>query len=158
VEDLNRDPEFVSELKTKVNKNNETKTVKLKSSKNNTEIKVEDLDTSENDLENTHVAVKSVSRDKEPEIKILNEKRENTVQKVGGRKIHKVKLRQKVAQAVNETAKAVNETAKDKKTAPEMELYEVYFDKNSENPLSTKTKTNIQKIKFKRRSPSLSSF
>jgi len=52
----------------------------------------------------------------------------------------------------------VNETAKDKKTAPEMELYEVYFDKNAENPLSTKTKTNIQKIKFKRRSPSLSSF
>jgi len=146
VEVVGKDPEFVDELKTKVTSRSGAKSGRIRPSKGNQEIKVEDLDTSENDLENVPGAVKSISRDKEPEIKILNEKRENAGKKNG---VRRVKLRPKVTHAHNED--------KDKKTTPEIELYEVYFDKNGENALNTKTKTNIQKIKFKRRSPSIGS-
>ena len=149
MEVVGKDPEFVDELKTKVTSRSGAKSGRTKSSKGNQEIKVEDVDTSENDLENVPGAVKSISRDKQAEIKILNEKRENAGKKNGVRKVQRVKLRPKVTHAHNED--------KDKKTTPEIELYEVYFDKNGENALNTKTKTNIQKIKFKRRSPSLGS-
>jgi hypothetical protein len=50
-----------------------------------------------------------------------------------------------------------NRQINNRNNANDMDLYEVYFNKNNEIH-NHKFKNNIQKIKFKRRSPSIESF
>lgn len=70
-------------------------------------------------------------------IRILNEKREQSAARPGGTR--------KVSRSKHESQRE------------RLDLYEVYFNKDAAE-VSKKNKSNIQKIKFKRRSPSVESF
>lgn len=76
-------------------------------------------------------------------IRILNEKREQSAIRAN-KKSRPGRTRK--------MSRSKHETQRDK-----LDLYEVYFNKD-EAEVSKKNKTNIQKIKFKRRSPSVESF
>ena len=91
------------------------------------------------------------------QIQILNEKRESSSTREATRKLrHVARVKPDSAESKQKAARSKADHAKE----PRLDLYEVYFDKGEQNSnkLSQKTKTNIQKIKFKRRSPSVESF
>lgn len=123
------------------------------------DIKVEDLETSMELQEVADSKAKARSRqrrannptvreDREeskqsPHVRVLNERREQSNNKKG-----RASRAQRVARSKPET----------QGTGDRLDLYEVYFNRHGAQVSQQQNKTNIQKIKFKRRSPSIESF
>ena len=117
--------------KDKINATNDkTKKIKTKKERSKSrELKIENLD-SDTDLENT------------VRIDTLNEK---------------LKLPQQASKKHTSRLDSKTQVPSKPESKQNMEFYEVYFNKN-DSKQNTKLKSNIQKIKFKRRSPSVKSF
>lgn len=118
------------------------------------DIQMDDLDTSfEPEIMRLEIPDSPKSRGlkkiikNEPSIKILNEKRN----------LQSTRTKSQKALFSESLKKDPRRGGRNGRLSPEGDFYDEYFNKNSENQLNIKKKNNIQKIKFKRRSPSLES-
>lgn len=138
--------DFLKELEQKVGKQ-DNKVSRYESNK------MVDL-TSSLDLDQQVRTIKSPVK---AEVKILNEKREISNSRRARRTRHRLQKAKISEVSHKESVVAKHKPKIERRSSPAVDLYEVYFNENGMDRLHQKTKTNIQKIKFKRRSPSLES-
>ncbi len=133
------------------------------------DIKIENLDSdSDENIDNSNHINNNKSKNKNDYVEkantvnlnVINESKQNTGIRKHSSRLDKNSIRQ-------HSPKLKSKQSFNRKHSPEMDLYEVYFNNNCDNTIDgsiqgksthlVKAKSNIQKIKFKRRSPSIES-